>query len=163
MSFSKTHSLQNFLNTIWCYVIYMTFHEESIRQTWKIMFKKNFLEKSKPKETKSPVNFRYLIVSKAAIQSCFRKQLFPGNFEKILTKLSVIMFFLEKTAGLHLIFQDPSRTSHQWCSIKETARKMFTKLMRKHLCWNLFSRLRFTTLLERDSSVDIFLWIFGNF
>ena len=59
------------------------------------------------------------------------------------------------------------RSSHKRCSIKKGVLKNFAILTGKHLCWSLFliklQAWRSATLLKRDSSTGIFLWILWYF
>ena len=58
------------------------------------------------------------------------------------------------------------RDSHPSCSIKKDLLKNFIIFTGKHLCWILFliklQDWRPTTLLKRDSSTGVFLWILQN-
>ena len=62
---------------------------------------------------------------------------------------------------------EKTRSSHQRRSIKKAVLKNFSIFTAKHLCWSSFlikfQTFRSATLLKRESSTSVFLWILLNF
>ena len=70
-----------------------------------------------------------------------------------------------KMDNINRVSSGEFRSRHQRYSIKKAVLKNFAILTGKHLCSSLFplKAWRPTTLLKRDSSTGVFLWILRNF